>query len=274
MKTITVFFLIAISCIHISAQNNKETFILIETNLGNLKVKLYNETPLHRDNFLKLTKAKFFDSLLFHRVIKDFMIQAGDPASKNADKGVKLGSGGPGYTIPAEINPNFIHKKGALAAARKADIANPQKASSGSQFYIVQGRKISDDQLDQTESKINNSLKTQRVKDFLALPQNKKTKDELIKYQKDKNQVKIDSLIKVIEKITYVSSKSKEFTYTVQQREIYKTLGGTPFLDMDYTVFGEVVDGLDVLDKISVVKTLPGDRPAEDVRIISIKQIK
>lgn len=274
MKTITAFFLITICCINISAQNNKETFVLIETNYGNLKVKLYNETPLHRDNFLKLTKAKFFDSLLFHRVIKDFMIQAGDPASKNADKGVKLGSGGPGYTIPAEINPNFIHKKGALAAARKADIANPKKASSGSQFYIVQGRKISDDQLDQMESKINNSLKTQRVKDFLALQQNKKTKDELMKYQKDKNQVKLDSLIKVIEKITYVSSKSKEFTYTVQQREIYKTLGGYPFLDMDYTVFGEVVDGLDVVDKIAVVKTLPGDRPAEDVRIISIKLIK
>jgi cyclophilin family peptidyl-prolyl cis-trans isomerase len=275
MKSVIIFFIVVICGISVSAQNNKEVLVLIETNLGNLKVKLYNETPLHRDNFLKLSKTKFYDSLLFHRIIKDFMLQAGDPASKKAGKDVVLGSGGPGYTIPAEFNPNLIHKKGAIAAARQGDNVNPKKASSGSQFYIVQGRKIADDQLNQIESSINSSRKLQRTKDFLLLPENKKMKDELMKYQKEKNSVKIDSVQKMIEKLTNGKNQNDNlFKYTTQQREVYKTLGGTPFLDMNYTVFGEVVDGFDVLDKIAAVKTLPGDRPEQDVRIISIKPMK
>jgi cyclophilin family peptidyl-prolyl cis-trans isomerase len=275
MKTIFIYILVFISAINISAQIKKEPIVLIETNLGNIKVKLYNETPQHRDNFIKLAATKFYDNLLFHRVIKDFMIQGGDPASKNASKDASLGSGGPGYTIPAEINVNLIHKKGAIAAARQGDNVNPKKASSGSQFYIVQGRKASDEQLNQIESTINNSRKLERIKDLLANAENKKIKDELIKYQKEKNSIKFDSIQKILDNLVNKKYPNESlFKYSPQQREIYKTIGGTPFLDMNYTVFGEVIEGFDIIDKISAVKTIPGDRPEEDVRIITIKIIK
>lgn len=194
-------------------QKEKQVMLTIETTKGTLKVKLYNETPLHRDNFVKLAKEGYFDGLLFHRVIKDFMIQGGDPDSRQADPFKRLGMGGPGYTVPAEFNQTLIHKKGALAAARDN---NPQKASSGSQFYIVQGKAWTDEQLD-------------------------------------------------------MISRQNGVTYTPQQRNLYRTIGGTPFLDMNYTVFGEVVEGLSVIDKIAAVKTNSDDRPLEDVLIVSIK---
>jgi len=190
-----------------TTKEKKETMVIISTNYGDMKVKLYDETPLHRDNFIKLAKEGFFDGLLFHRVIPQFMIQGGDPTSKDAKPGQQLGSGGPGYTIPAEFNPNFIHKKGALSAARQGDQVNPKKASSGSQFYIVQGRSASAQELQRGGIK-----------------------------------------------------------YTPEQIKVYAEQGGTPFLDGQYTVFGEVVEGLDVIDKIAAVRTAPGDRPLEDVK--------
>jgi peptidyl-prolyl cis-trans isomerase B (cyclophilin B) len=187
-------------------------------------IRLSDSTPLHRDNFLKMVKKKYYDSVLFHRVIKDFMIQTGDPTSKAAKAGQPLGSGSPGYTIPAEFRTTLFHKKGVIAAARMSDDANPQKASSGSQFYIVVGKKISDAGLDSTE--------TYRLKGR-----------------------KIPS----------------------EQRAVYKTIGGTPHLDQGYTVFGEVVKGLDVVDRIAVVQTSKAqdrDRPLEDIRILKAKLIK
>ena len=196
----------------------KEQLIKIETSMGDMVVKLYNETPAHRDNMIKLINEGFYKDQLFHRVIKDFMIQGGDPLSAGAENGQRLGSGGPGYTIPAEFNKNLIHKKGALAAARKGDQDNPEQASSGSQFYLVQGRVL-------TPEEIN--ILTQRG----------------------------------------------VATFTEESAEIYTTLGGTPHLDGAYTVFGEIVEGLDVLDAIASQPTDAYNRPLQDV-IYSISLIK
>jgi cyclophilin family peptidyl-prolyl cis-trans isomerase len=189
--------------------------IEITTDFGVMKVRLYDETVKHRDNFIKLASQGFYDSTLFHRVIKNFMIQGGDPDSKRAKPGQALGSGDIGYTIPAEFNDSLFHKKGALAAARDN---NPAKASSGCQFYIVQGRVFTDAELNIMESRMGSK-------------------------------------------------------FSANQRKIYTTIGGTPHLDKNYTVFGEVIEGLDVLDKIAAVKTLPGDRPETDVRM-KVKLVK
>ncbi|HLF64542.1 MAG TPA: peptidylprolyl isomerase [Saprospiraceae bacterium] len=191
----------------ISCGGEEYQYVLIETEYGNMKVKLFNETPQHRDNFVKLVKENYYDDLLFHRVINGFMIQGGDPNSKNAAQVAPLGAGGPGYQIPAEIGePHF---KGALGAARNS---NPEKASSGSQFYLVQGRAVDDTMLDGIASQ-------------------------------------------------------RGITYTEEQRKLYKEHGGTPQLDGEYTVFGEVVEGLDVIDKIAAVQTGQGDRPVQDVKM-------
>ncbi len=185
----------------------------IQTPYGNMIAKLSNDAPLHRDNFMHLVEQQFYDSLLFHRVIRGFMVQGGDPNSKGAGPDARLGSGGPGYQIDAEIKPELVHIKGAMAAARTGDSVNPQRKSSGSQFYIVQGNKVSNGVLDQIEAK-------------------------------------------------------KGFRYTSEQREAYLANGGTPHLDQDYTVFGQIIEGLDVIDKIAAAKTRPGDRPEDDVWMI------
>jgi peptidyl-prolyl cis-trans isomerase B (cyclophilin B) len=186
--------------------------VLIETSFGNITIKLYNETPRHRDNFLKLAREGYFDNQLFHRVINGFMIQGGDPNSVNAKPGVMLGQGGPGYSIPAEFNPLFYHKKGALAAARKPDSVNPQKSSSGSQFYIVQGTVLNAAQL-----------------------------NEMVK-------------------------KGVHATFTSQQIKDYTTIGGAPHLDGSYTVFGEVTEGLQIIDKIAATPVNSYDRPLQDIK--------
>lgn len=188
----------------------EKCLINIETPYGNMLAELSDKTPKHRDNFLKLAEEGYFDGLLFHRVINGFMIQGGDPNSKNAPAGAQLGSGGPGYQVDAEFNQDLIHKKGALAAARTGDQINPQKKSSGSQFYIVQGSKLTDSQLAQTEIR-------------------------------------------------------KNMKYTDEQKKAYTEIGGTPFLDMDYTVFGQVIEGLDVIDKIAKVQCDQSNRPLENV---------
>ncbi len=186
--------------------------ILIHTSLGEITLRLYKDTPLHRSNFINLVKEQYFDNQIFHRVIKDFMIQGGDPNSRNADKGVLLGQGGPGYSIPAEINPKYYHKKGALAAARKGDSVNPEKSSSGSQFYIIQGTIF-------TESQLNNMVK-----------------------------------------------QGTHAPFTPQQVKDYCTIGGSPHLDGSYTVFGEIVSGFDVLDKIANSDVDAYDRPINDIK--------
>ncbi len=191
------------------AAMEKVYYVQITTDFGTMKVKLYNETPLHRDNFVKLVSEGFYDSLLFHRVIKGFMIQGGDPQSKNAAAGQMLGSGDVGYRIPAEFNDSLYHKKGVLAAARDN---NPEKASSGCQFYIVQGKPMIENELQMAERRSGKPM-----------------------------------------------SEAK--------RNDYKTIGGSAWLDGEYTVFGEVVEGLDVIDKIAAVPCGPMDRPASDVRM-------
>jgi cyclophilin family peptidyl-prolyl cis-trans isomerase len=205
-------------------KKDRKKDVLLQTSLGDIIIRLSDSTPLHRDNFLKLVKRGYYDSVLFHRVIKNFMVQSGDPNSKNAPAGQPLGNGGPGYTVPAEFRATLFHKKGVIAAARQSDDVNPMKESSGSQFYITQGKIFTDAGLD--------SLETYRM-----------------------NGRKIPA----------------------DQREIYKTIGGTPHLDQNYTVFGEAVKGLDIIDKIAAVSTskeVDRDRPLENISIIKAKLIK
>ena len=206
-------------------KKDRKKDVLIQTSMGNIVIRLSDSTPLHRDNFLKLVKKNFYDSVLFHRVIQNFMIQSGDPNSKSAKPGIALGNGGPGYTIPAEFRATLFHKRGVIAAARMGDNVNPQKASSGSQFYIVQGKIFTDAGLDSVEKFRLNGRK---------IPQ--------------------------------------------EHREVYKTIGGTPHLDQGYTVFGELINGMDVVDQIAAVQTSKQqpdrDRPLQDVNILHAKLVK
>lgn len=255
--------------------NDKETHILIHTTMGDIKVKLYDQTPKTRDNFIKLVKSKFYDSTLFHRVIKEFMIQAGDPQSKHAAPGVMLGNGDAGYTVPAEIVPGLYHKKGALAMARQGDNVNPTKASSGCQFYIVQGKPCTNEQLNQIEGGINNGVKVKIFNDLIKRPENAELLKKFMQFQ---NANQMDSMNQIAQKfypaIDSIYAKSPHFSYTPEQKQVYSTLGGAPFLDNNYTVFGEVIDGLDVVDKIAAVQTATGDRPVQDVRILSMEVVK
>lgn len=242
-----------------------ETLVKIETSAGDIKVKLYNETPKHRDNFIKLVKEGTYEGTLFHRVIKDFMIQAGDPESKNAPKGKMLGAGDVGYTVPAEfVYPKFFHKKGALSAARQGDAVNPKKESSGCQFYIVTGKVYNDSTLLQMERQMNEN-KVSVFFNELA----KKHMKEIYKMRKANDEDGLyDLQEKLIAQAQELAAKEPEFRFTPEQVEAYTTVGGTPHLDGEYTVFGEVVEGLDVVDKIQQVKTDRSDRPEEDVKII------
>lgn len=198
---------------------NRDIMVYLETTQGRMVLKLYHSTPLHRDNFVKLVREGYYDGLLFHRVIKDFMIQGGDPESRNAKPGTQLGNGGPGYTVPAELNDSLFHRKGALAAARLGDQINPKKESSGSQFYIVQGRKWKEADLTNMEARSGH-------------------------------------------------------TYSAEQRKVYMEEGGTPHLDGGYTVFGQLTEGFEVLDKIAATATGGADRPVQDVRILKAGVLK
>ena len=226
----TVLILLGLSsCAILNLGKQKDQKMKIETTEGDITLKLYDETPLHRDNFIKLVKSKFYDGVLFHRVIDQFMIQSGDPNSKNAEPGKMLGDGDVGYTIPAEFKtPHRYHKRGALAAAREGDDTNPDKASSGCQFYIVVGKQFTNEQLDQMEvSKINK----------------------------------------------HGHANDSTYKFSEQARIDYTTIGGTPHLDGNYTVYGEVLTGIDVVDKIAQARTNRADRPREDIRIIKIRLI-
>ena len=245
-----------------------DSIVEITTNFGKILVRLYNETPLHRDNFLKLVRTKYFDSLMFHRVIKEFMIQGGDPDSKRAKPEQMLGNGGPGYTIPAEINTKYFHKKGALSAARLGDDINPKKESSGSQFYIVHGRTFTENDLKTTEEGMNMQVKRSLYNQFLNQPENINLKNKIIQYQKEN---KIDSLNLINgAAINYVEEEFKKqtgFKFSDEQLKAYSTSGGAPHLDGGYTVFGEVIEGLDIIDIIANVEKVSSDRPKTDVRM-------
>lgn len=253
---------------------SKPKVVEITTEFGTMKIVLYDETPLHRDNFVKLTKEGFYKDLLFHRVIKDFMIQGGDPDSRNAKEGAKLGEGGPGYTIPAEFNEKFYHKKGVLAAARQSDAQNPLKESSGSQFYIVQGKKFTGQELIRMEQNINMQKKNGFIMKWIIQPENIKYK---IKHDSLRKVRDREGLQKLSEEID-IASKSEfenvpDFKFTEEQKEAYKTIGGTPHLDGAYTVFGEVIEGLDVLDKIAAMQCDKMNRPLSDIKF-SVKIVK
>ncbi|RLD31386.1 MAG: peptidylprolyl isomerase [Bacteroidetes bacterium] len=265
--TLVLIFSMSVGCTNPGNKKDKEQLVLIETNMGNIKLKLYNQTPLHRDNFIKLTKQGYFDGLLFHRVIKDFMIQTGDPKSKNAKPGDLLGNGGPGYTVPPEFDTSLFHKKGVLAAAREGDDVNPKKESAGSQFYIVEGNTYTDEELDQVEIRINNMNKKATFFKFIEEEKEKaKENNETFDYSKAQGEAAI--------KTGDMYSESAPYKIPATQREVYKTLGGTPHLDQNYTVFGEIVEGLPIVDKISNVVTDEDDRPKTDVRIIKMKLVR
>lgn len=237
----------------------------IATTAGNIKIRLYDDTPLHRDNFLKLAKEGYYDGVLFHRVINDFMVQTGDPDSKEAPQGAMLGSGGPGYTIPAEIvYPKHYHKYGALAAARTGDDMNPERKSSGSQFYIVTGKKYLPQQLSRMEEM---SVQKQLQSYFMELQ--RQNMDTIRQLRLAKDSVGLENLRQ--ELIKQTEANVKPTTMTEEMARDYTTIGGTPHLDGQYTVFGEVLDGMETVEKIQKAETDGRDRPVEDIRILSIK---
>lgn len=234
MKSFFKILLISASILlslNLFAGNSRRSyFVIIKTTMGDIKVKLYNETPVHRDNFVKLVKLRYFDGILFHRVIDNFMIQSGDPDSKQRVPEKLYGDGGPGYDLPAEILPEIFHKKGVLAAAREGDDVNPKRMSSASQFYIVKGKVFDEEGLNTQEERVNKRNKALGIE--------------------------------------------TEYRMSKERRDVYKTIGGTPHLDTQYTIFGEVVEGIEIADKIASVKTDKNDRPLEDVWIISTKVYK
>lgn len=246
------------------------TRVLLETTYGEIELALYNETPQHRDNFVKLVNEGAYDGVLFHRVINNFMIQTGDPDSKNATSDALLGSGGPGYDLPAEIvYPKLFHKRGALAAAREGDETNPERKSSGSQFYIVTGRRYSEYQLNVMLERLADQSKAMK---FQTLARARYSEIEAMQAQGDTTALMNlqNELIKQTEE--WYANNPVQFTQ--QQIDAYSTVGGTPHLDGTYTVFGEVVRGMDVVDKIQNVATGQNDRPVDDVRIIKAKILK
>lgn len=217
MKRLIIWMLAL--CLGSAPLFSQSTRVLLKTDLGDITLMLYDDTPLHKDNFISLVNSRFFDGVLFHRVIANFMIQTGNPQSKNAQEGQAFPDASAPYTLPAEIRPNRYHKKGALAAARKGDDVNPQKESSGSQFYMVQGQTFTDQELDRMNS-------------------------------------------------------NRQRPFTEEERKVYKEVGGAAWLDYNYTVFGEVTDGLEVVDRIAAVETGPGNRPLKNIRIISARIIQ
>jgi cyclophilin family peptidyl-prolyl cis-trans isomerase len=216
-----------------------------------------------------LVSENFFDDLLFHRVIKEFMIQGGDPDSKNAQPGSVLGNGGPGYTIPAEFLPGIIHKRGALAAARESDQVNPKKESSGSQFYIVQGKVYTNQELDLYESRMNQNLKNQILGQIIMAPESEKLRMQLDSVKRIGTQEALMNFLKELDPIADKEMKKRggSYKFSPEQRIIYSTIGGTPHLDGNYTVFGEVIEGMNVVDSICSQKTDKNDRPVVDIKM-------
>lgn len=239
--------------------------VIIKTSLGDITVRLYDETPLHRDNFVKLAREGYYDGTLFHRVIKDFMIQGGDPDSKGAPAGKQLGIGGPDYTIEAEIKPTLFHKRGALAAARQGDEVNPKRRSSGSQFYIVWGQVYNQGQIKQFAKQMEMQQMQQMQQAFNALAM--QHREEIMQLRRDRNRAGLQELQDKLANEAQQQVKANGAGMTAEQQEIYTTIGGTPHLDGQYTVFGEVEEGLDIVDQIQQAATGRGDRPIEDIEM-------
>jgi len=246
--------------------SRENTHVLIKTTAGDITIRLYDGTPLHRDNFINLVNSGSYDNVTFHRVIKDFMIQTGDPATRS-DLSKSISDSLASYTIPAEFNPSYFHKKGAVAAARTGNEENPEMRSSGTQFYIVQGVKFTDPLLTQADQIINRNIKQGYFNKLL-----KQTADSM----KQNNIIATDAEIQQMASIRmyeYLSSAGK-YVIPVDQRNVYKSIGGTPRLDGTYTVFGEVIEGLDIVDKIAATATDAKDKPLNDIRILKMKIVK
>lgn len=245
---------------------NENTSVLLRTTFGDIKVRLYDKTPLHRDNFIKLVRSGFYDGISFHRVINNFMIQAGDPSTRTVPVAATDDSLYT-YTIPAEFEPEYFHKKGALAAAREGNDINPEMRSSGTQFYIVQGIKYTDDALDLTEQRINNSIKQAVFSKYI-----KEVTDSanLSGASLTEPEIQAKATAKMYRYLTTVA----DYKIPEDHRDVYETIGGVPYLDETYTVFGEVTEGLDVVDKIAAVKTDAADKPLTDVKILKARIVR
>ena len=273
MKKLAFIFVFAglfgnLSCGGTDNERN-EKIAKIETEFGTIKIKLYNETPLHRDNFTKLTTDGFYTDLLFHRVIQGFMVQGGDPDSKNSEPGKRLGGGDLGYTIPSEINPKFFHRKGILAAARQGDQVNPEKKSSASQFYILQGKVFRPGELDSLQANMEESRKMSKLQMRI-----KAIEPELNKLGAEGKQEELMARINAIrDTVAAEAAKLPPFTFSEEQRKAYTTVGGYPSLDNGYTIFGEVIEGLDIIDKIAQQPTDQYNRPQKDIKF-TITMIK
>jgi cyclophilin family peptidyl-prolyl cis-trans isomerase len=254
-----------------AALEGNDFLVTIKTEVGEMKAILYDETPQHKANFLKLINEGYYDSLLFHRVMQGFMIQGGDPNSKNSEPGSRLGSGGPGYTVPAEFVPRFFHEKGALSAARSPDRVNPERASSGSQFYIVQGMVIPREQL---EGNDQNKIVTA----FRQLMQNQpdhelaKEYQELLTNNPGDNAVIQEKVDATLDRLTEATGMT--FSTAEERIEKYSTIGGRPDLDENYTVFGQVIAGLEIIDQIAANPVDPANRPLQDIMMyISVEEM-
>lgn len=244
--------------------NTKDATVVLTTTLGDITIRLYGDTPKHRDNFLKLVSEGYYDGVLFHRVIDKFMIQTGDPDSKNAPAGKMLGMGDPGYTIDAEIMyPKHFHRRGALAAARTGDEVNPERKSSGSQFYIVTGQVYNDSTIVQMEKRMQQSQQ-QEVFNRLA----KEHRDTIFAMRKSRDRAGLEKLQNELIEQTMKEVAANPAKISSEAREAYTSVGGTPHLDGAYTVFGEVVDGMEVVAKIENAETDRNDRPVSDIKII------
>lgn len=269
-----ILSVIALFCASQLAFSQITTKVLLKTSEGDIVVGLYDNTPNHKENFIKLVKEGYYDGLLFHRVMKDFMIQGGDPESKGAEPGVMLGNGGPGYQIDSEFIPTNIHKRGALAAARQPDNVNPERKSSGSQFYLVQGNKYSLEEIETMDANMAQEVKNQLFQSMLQSPDNAELKNRIEALSKVGNQKELNFLIQQITPTIDQEYAKLNLGHTEEQLKTYLELGGAPFLDGLYTVFGEIIEGLDVVDKISEKEVNAKNRPNKDVIIIKAKIVK
>lgn len=261
MFLLQVSVFLTLSCANPVDKEN--TVFLMKTTLGDIKILLYDGTPIHRDNFIKLINSGFYDGVSFHRVINNFMIQAGDPETRSIPIAPEADSLKE-YKIPSEFNPLYFHKKGALAAAREGNNINPEMKSSGTQFYIVQGIKSTDDELALAEQRINSNI---RQAIFIKLV--RQVADSAVSSGKPISDAETQEAASV--KMFQYLTSNPEYKIPEDQKSVYNTIGGVPRLDGTYTVFGEVLEGLDVVDKIAAVKTNNADKPVEDVKIIKIK---
>ena len=253
-----------VSCGKESLDKNKPVYVEISTTMGDVTVMLYDDTPLHRDNFIKLCSENFYEGVLFHRIIKEFVVQGGDPSSKAHEPGVLYGNDGGGYSVPAEILPNHFIKRGALIDAKEGDDVNPERVSAGTQFCFVQGKVWNDKGLDSMETRIN-----QIRRNWLYYKIRKDLKEKFPEYASPDKEEDLHIEASVLLEDTL--AKLPAVTIPAEQREVYKTIGGTPHLDGSVTIFGEVVEGFDIVEKMSLVETDKNDRPLKDVIVLKTK---